>query len=169
MAPIIAKDTRGGFTPPPEGLHQGVCVDVIDLGIQQNQWGELHQVELRWELEVQNEETERPHLCVKRYRLSLHEKATLRHHLEAWRGRKFNAEELAGFDLEKLIGVNCQVQIVHTLRNDGSVFGTVQAIVPLGRGMTKLRPSSEYTRVKDRPQPSGNGGTATTGDDAIPF
>ena len=35
-----------------------------------------------------------PFLVWKRYTLSLGDKATLRAHLEAWRGRKFTADEL---------------------------------------------------------------------------
>jgi len=31
---IIAKDNRKEFTPAPEGLHQAVCVDVVDLARQ---------------------------------------------------------------------------------------------------------------------------------------
>src|SRR5262245_48984112 len=97
---IIAKDTRKELQPAPEGLHQAVCVDVVDRGVQATPWGEKQQVELRWEIEEQNPDTEKPFLLSKRYTCSLSEKATLRAHLESWRGRKFTSEELQGFDLE---------------------------------------------------------------------
>jgi hypothetical protein len=48
---IIARDNRKEFTPAPEGLHQGVCVDVVDLGLVAGIYGEKHKVELRWQLE----------------------------------------------------------------------------------------------------------------------
>lgn len=148
--PIIARDNRKDFTPAPEGLHQAVCCDVVDIGLVKNQWGEQHKVELRWQLEVINPENHKPFMIVRRYTLSLNEKATLRQHLEAWRSRKFTAEELDGFDLETVIGANCQVQVVHTIGEDGRKWGNLQAIVPLGRGQTKMRVTDDYVRAKDR-------------------
>ena len=169
--PILAKDTRREFTPAPEGLHQGVCIDVVDLGLVKTQWGEKHQVEIRWQLvDLTDDTTGLPVLVLKRYTLSLNEKAKLRHHLEAWRGRKFTAEELDGFDLEKLLGVNCQIQVVHDLADDGRVWANVSAVVPLGKGMTKIRPSETYIRVADRDKkPMSGNGAAPVGDDEAPF
>ena len=94
--PIMVRDNRA-FTPTPEGLHQAVCVDVVDLGLVDGPWGAKPTVELRWELDLANEETGRPFLVSKRYTLSLNEKATLRQHLQAWRGRAFTPPELEGF------------------------------------------------------------------------
>jgi hypothetical protein len=169
---IIAKDNRKEFTPAPEGLHQAVCVDVIDLGLQQTPWGEKHKVDVRWELEVTGDNG-RPMIVSKRYTLSLNEKATLRQHLEAWRGRKFKPEELEGFDLEKLLGVNGQLQIVHNIADDGRIFANVQAIVPLGKGMTKMRPSDDYVRMVDRAAASNGSDevhhAGDADDAAVPF
>jgi hypothetical protein len=166
--PIIARDNRKDFTPAPEGLHQAVCCDVIDLGICETNWGDKHQVEIRWQLEVTNEENGKPFMVLKRYTLSLHEKAALRQHLEAWRSRKFTAEELEGFDLEKLVGVNCQIQVVHNVSDDGRRYGNVQAIVPLGRGMTKMR-VRDYVRVVDREDAKHDGGVVEEAEEEVPF
>lgn len=168
---IIVSYTKGDFTPAPEGLHQAVCVDVVDQGMKQTQWGDKHKVQLRWQLDQADEKTGRPFLVMASYTLSLHKKAMLRQHLEAWRGRKFTEEELQGFDLEKLIGVNCQVQIVHNLGDEGQVYANVQAVVPLGKGMTQMRPSADYVRVCDREQ-KADGGVQRLGDqviDSTPF
>src|SRR5262245_18905145 len=114
--PLYARDTQKNFTPAPEGLHHAVCVDVIDVGLQDTPWGPKMKVALRWELDLPNpDRNNRPYLVTQRYSLSLNEKATLRRLLEAWRGRRFTEAELAGFDLEALLGVNCQLQIVHNL------------------------------------------------------
>ena len=168
--PIMARDNRKEFTPAPEGLHQAVCVDVVDLGLQSTPWGEKQKVELRWQLDHLNPETSRRHMVTKRYTLSLNEKAILRQHLEAWRGKRFTPDELAGFDLEKLIGVNCQVQVVHELSDQGRIWSNVQAIVPLGKGMTKMR-GEEYVRMIDR-QATQNGGSQSeepAADETVPF
>lgn len=167
---ILAKDTRKEFTPAPEGLHQAVCVDVVDLGMQDGQWGPKPKVRIVWQLDQANAETGKRFTVSQQYTLSLNEKATLRHHLEAWRGKKFSPQELQGFDLEKLLGVNGQVQVVHALSDDGRIWANVQAIVPLGKGMTKMR-GEEYMRVKDRTNkpddPAGNGGKPAEED--VPF
>ena len=165
--PILAKDNRREFNPAPEGLHQAVCIDVIDLGLVKSQWGEKHQVEIRWQLETLDDQTGLPFMVLRRYTLSLNEKAKLRHHLEAWRGRKFTSAELEGFDLEKLLGVNCQIQIVHDIADDGRTWANVSAVVPLGKGMVKIVPSDTYVRVVDRNQ-TGNGATAPAADE-VPF
>jgi hypothetical protein len=167
---IIAKDTRKEFTPAPEGLHQAVCVDVVDLGLVEGPWGAKPKVRIVWQLDQTNPETGKRFVVSQQYTLSLNEKATLRHHLEAWRGRKFSAQELQGFDLEKLLGVNGQVQVVHALSDDGRIWANVQAIVPLGKGMTKMR-AEDYTRLKDRLEapPPGAPGTKATDSDEVPF
>jgi hypothetical protein len=93
----------------------------------------------------------------------------LRPMLEAWRGRKFTPQELEGFDLERLLGVSCQLQLVHVLTDRGGLFANVQAVVPLGRGMTKLRPSEDYVRVCHRDAAPMNGTGAKDDADAVPF
>lgn len=150
MVPIIASDNQKEFTPAPEGLHQAVCIDVVDNGLVETQWGKLHKITIVWEIEEIDSETKKPFQVRNRYTLSLNEKANLRKHLEAWRGRQFTKDQLKGFDVENLVGVNCQLQIIHNIRNDGKVFANVQAIVPLGKGMQTLRPSPDYVRAKDR-------------------
>lgn len=163
---LIVKDNRKEFTPAPEGLHQAVCIDVVDLGLQETQWGPKEKVRIMWALDAVDETTGKAFLVGQMYTLSLSEKATLRHHLEAWRGRKFTQDELQGFDLEKLIGVNCQVQVVHNLADGGRIFGNVQAIVPLGKGMVKMHGPETYVRVKDRDrQPV----TEEASDEHVPF
>jgi hypothetical protein len=55
------------------------------------------------------------------------------------------------------------------LTDRGGLFANVQAVVPLGRGMTKLRPSEGYVRVCDRQAASTNGTGAQDDADAVPF
>ena len=156
---IIIKEPERKYTPAPEGLHQAVCCDVVDLGIVATPWGDKHQVELRWEIEAINPDTGGPHLVRQRYTASLGEKAKLRQALEPWRGRKFTPQELAGFDLEKLIGVNCQLQVVHNLSDDGRTWANVQAVIAHNHKLPKIVVSADYVRQKDRPkdQQIGNG------------
>ena len=168
--PIIARAPDSKFTPAPEGLHQAVCVDVHDMGLQKTQWGEKQKVLLVWQIEEVNEETGKRFDVRNFYTLSLSEKAYLRRDLECWRGRKFTEEELQGFDLEKLLGVNCQLQIVHNLSDEGKTYANVQAIVPFSAKFGPKMQPADYVRLKDRAKQHGNEpAKATVVDDDIPF
>ena len=136
------------YTTTPEGLHLCVCCDVVDQGMQSTPWGDKHQVQIRWQSNQADPETGKPFLIVNSYTASLDQRANLRQHLEAWRGKKFSREELDGFDLEVLIGVPCQIQVNHKETTRGTIFPDVQAIVPAPAG-TVLE-IVEYERVKDR-------------------
>lgn len=112
----------------------------------------------------------RPFTVRKIYTASLHEKSNLHKDLKAWRGRPFTAEELAGFDLEKVLGAPCQVLVQHT-EKDGSVWANVAAVMKAAPG-PRLAPSGCYTRIKDRvaePQPARTDGAAPPEVDPIPF
>lgn len=176
--PILSKDNQKEWEPAPEGLHQAVCIDVVDRGIQETPFGLKHQVQIRWMLgemmdtfdipQILCDKETKPFLVMQTYTNSLNEKARLRQHLDAWRGRKFTAEELKdGFDLERLIGANCQIQVVHNLSDGGRTYANVQAIVPLGRGMAQLSGDPTYVRDQDRQRDSRS--EPPHNDDDLPF
>lgn len=166
--PIYARKKNTTFTPAPEGLHPAVCVDVIDLGEQPTAWGPKEKIEIRWQLDEVNPETQRPFEVRSRFTNSLHEKAILRQTLETWRNKKFTAQELQGFDLEALIGVGCQIQIVHAPGDEGRVWANVQAVVPFPKGMVKLKPR-DYVREVDRNPSQESTGTVEEDDEKVPF
>lgn len=147
---IYSKRPKTEFTPAPEGLHAAVCCDVIDHGILHTQFGDIPTVEIRWQLEERDEEHDRPFMVSKRFRNSLHEKAKLCMYLESWRGRKFTEEEAENFDIEKLLGVNGQVQVIREIKSGGKTYSNVQAVVPPAKNSPKLRVSEDYVRVCDR-------------------
>ncbi len=148
---IMATDTGGGgdFSPMPSGNHLAICNMVIDLGkqrINSQQFGESvkHQVYLRWETpheqftwtDKDGNERTGPMRIGKTYTLSLHENATLRAHLENWRGKAFTEDERKGFDIAKLIGVPCMVNVIHEDRN-GKTYANVTGIGAFPKGMEK--------------------------------
>jgi len=150
--PIIAKNSGGDFTPAPEGLWPGVCVDVVDKGMVDAKppYKPRHMIQIRWVLDAEPKlPSGQPHMAVRSFGLSLGEKSHLRPLLEAWRGKKFTKEELEGFDIEKLIGVNCQVQVIHN-EYKGKVYGNVQAVVPAARGVAKMAVPADYIRQEER-------------------
>ena len=149
---IIATDTSTRYDPPPEDTYPAVCVDVVDLGEIESQYaGETrlrHVVKLIWQIDYLREDGLRYELS-RRFTLSLHEKAALRGFLERWRGKRFTAEELKGFDLERILGVNGQLQVLHNTSIDGKVWANVETVTPIIRGQEKLAPTN-YIRAQDR-------------------
>lgn len=146
--PLMAKDTGGSdFTPVPAGTHLAICNMVVDLGLQETQGpfaSVKHQAFLRWELpheridwtDKEGQKHSGPMSIGKTYTLSLSEKANLRKDLEVWRGKAFTAEELAGFDLFKLLGVGCQVTVVHEERG-GKTYANVKGMAGWPKGVPK--------------------------------
>lgn len=145
---FVVKETGGDFKPAPAGLHQGVCVDIVDLGVMKTQFGESQKIRVVWQIEEVDDDTQKPFIVSNMYTPSLNEKATLRKHLESWRSKPFSSEELKGFDLEKLLGANCQLQVIHNQR-DQKTYANIAAIVPPAKGSQKLV-VRDYIRVKDR-------------------
>ena len=149
--PIIARDSGRQFEPAPEGVHVGICVDVIDKGLQPTPWGEKKKVEIRWQIDELMEDGER-FLVVRWFTNSLNERAALRQLLETWRGKHYTDEEAkAGVDLERLIGQPALLTIVHTERDNGGVFANVKAAMQLPKGTSPIK-ALNYVRVQDRQQ-----------------
>jgi hypothetical protein len=154
---FIVRRTQGDFNTAPEGLHNAVCVDMVDLGVKKTPWGDKHKCRLWWQLEVRDDEGRR-HTVFKDYTVSLDQKANLTKDLEAWRGRQFTEQELDGFDVETVIGAPCQLQVSHNLGSNGNTYANVMTVVPVGKGMTKIRPE-DWTRIQDREAAPTNGRT----------
>ena len=168
MALIVKDDgsTGGDYMPVPEGTHQAQCNMVVDLGLQETNFqGKIankRQCYIRWELPTERiEYTDRksgevvsgPMLIGKLYTLSLHEKATLRHDLEGWRGKAFTPTELtAGVDLFKLAGQPCQITVVHVIRNDRT-FANVTSVVGWPKGLKKPKATETGLLLYSRDEP----------------
>lgn len=141
---IIAREKGTAIEPITEGVHTAVCIMVIDLG---EQWSEAfqknsHRVMITWEITDETtviDGEEKPRVISREYTLSLSQKAVLRSHLEAWRGKKFTEQELDCFDMVNILGTNCQLQILH---NDKG-YANVAAVMSVPKNMPKAKPQSE--------------------------
>lgn len=149
MPVYVSGGNAKDFTPAPEGTHQGVCVDVVDLGEIETSFGAKHTVEIYWQIS-EDMDNGKPFLVRRRYTASLHEKANLRKDLEAWRGKAFTEAELERFDLEALIGANCLISVIHKQGSKGGTFANVASLAPLMKSLPKM-PARDYIRKKDRP------------------
>lgn len=142
-----ASDKGGGdFQLAPIGNHIGICVQVIDLGTQPDEWqGKpklLHKVRVGWELpqekaifdEARGEES---FMVSKEYTLSLSEKANLRHDIDSWRGIPFTEEELKEFPLKKLLGAPAMVNVVHATSAKKRQYVKVISVTRLPKSIKK--------------------------------
>lgn len=142
---------KASYTPPPAGLHPAVCVWVIDLGLQAGTFGTKPQLLLSWELPDCPDDQGKPHVISRRFTATLSKNGALRPVLASWRGRDFTAEEVAGFDMSKLVGVPCQVLIQHTTKDDGQVSATVQTVIKAAPGQPTLTANPALFYDQDRP------------------
>ena len=140
---IIATDEGGNFKLIEPGTYPARCYQMIYMGtIKENIMGkemEMKKVFLTWELptelEVFKEENgEQPHVVSKEFTLSMNEKANLRHSLQSWRGKNFTDEEAKSFDITKLIGAPCQLNLIHKATKVGKMRIEIAAITPLAKG-----------------------------------
>lgn len=148
--PILASEgARKEFHLLPADTYQAVCNDIWDIGFQKTVFNDeekiQHKIIIQWEVteKIPSGEYEGKRFAIsKRYTLSLHKKSTLRAHLEAWRGKAFTDEELKGFDIEKLIGVNCMVSVIHN-ESGANTYANVSGVSKLMKGLTPIKPENE--------------------------
>lgn len=147
---LIAQATQSNFKQVPPGMYMAICFRVIDLGTQKTQWQGKEKwsrkVMLQWELHGEDDTGEpltndegHPLSVSKRYTLSLGENAQLRQDLKSWRGRDFTQEELNGFDISKLLGVACMVNVAHDVK-DGNTYTNVASVTPVPRALKDTVP-----------------------------
>jgi len=145
---LTATDKGGTeFAITPENTYIGRCYKILDMGTQTStgMFGtkEQHKVMISWELFGEDDngnpiimEDGRPFSVTQWYTVSLHEKSKLRADLEAWRGKKFTEDELAGFDLSKVLGQYCMIQVVH---DESGKYANVNSIMAY-KGKDKPEP-----------------------------
>ena len=146
---IIAKSTGEAIERLEDGVYTAICVGLVDVG---EQFSEMYnkssrQVRIIWQIcgeTYKNSEGEEiPRSYSKQYTLSLGDRSKLRKDLEAWRGKAFTEEELAGFDLTNILNIPCQLQLMNKTRND-KTYTDIVAIMALPKGMQVEKLSSTY-------------------------
>ena len=143
---IIATNKGGGnnIEPIPTGNYPARCYSMIHIGtVEENILGTikiLNKVRITWELPTElkvfkEENGEQPIVISKEFTLSMHEKSTLRNYLKNWRGKDFTEEEANAFDITKLIGVPCMLNITHKKSKDGQrTYAEIGSISTMPKG-----------------------------------
>jgi hypothetical protein len=156
MAIILKLASEGReFIIAPPGNHLARLFSIIDLGTQLTEWEgkekPQHKLLFRFELHGKDNdgnymitETGEPLTINKKYTKSFFETATLRQHLEAWRGRSFTEVELEGFDLVKVLDNFCMLTITQDTNKSGKRYAQIKNV------------SSVPYEIKERGFPKGH-------------
>ena len=202
MTSIIASSNETPRFPSVSvGVHKARCIKVIDLGTQKNDYqGQIswkRTVLILWETPEELDGEGKPMTISKFYNLSLHEKSKLSQDLVSWRGRPFTETEIKSFDISKLAGVACMLNVIE--KNGKSVISSVMPLAKNDKVVEQVLPTvifslqdfqngkketfnqlSEGIRnmilrsreLQDMNQDLGdgnNGSDLNVGDEAIPF
>lgn len=134
----LPKNEGGNFELTPDGTFVSRCYRFIDLGSHDQSFngeskGLKRLIMIGFELPTELMSDGRPFSIHKRYTWSMHEKATLRKDLEAWRGAKFTDGDFGpgGFDVRNLLGKPCTLSIVHSQSGEN----TYANISSIGKAM----------------------------------
>ena len=145
---LIASAPKKVFVPCPDGRHQAVCVDLVDMGIDPV-YGKPR-LRLVFQIAEADATTGRRYDVALFCNNSLHEKANLRRWLTSWFGRPLLQAELEGFELETLIGRNAIVTVIPSTKANGDPSALIAALQPCPPDRPRLVPV-DYTRAQDRP------------------
>lgn len=130
----------------PAGNYVARCFQMIEIGtVQEIINGRsviAKKVRIGWELPTElrvfdEAKGEQPLMVSKEYTLSMNEKSNLRKDLRAWRGKDFTADEAKGFDITRLIGAPCMLNVIHkqAVTDPSRVYEQIAGITPLPRGI----------------------------------
>lgn len=159
----LVATNKGGKDFPicPAGAHVARCYMVVDLGTQPA-WGmekdPKDKVRIGFEIPDEKavfieEKGEEPFTLSKKYTKSTHEKSGLRKDLESWRGKPFTEAEINAFDISKILGVACMINVVHEKNKEGTkTYAKIAAIMPLPKG-TKCAPPVNAPLLFDMDKP----------------
>ena len=166
---VLVKETSG-YEIPPEGIHQAVCVDIINLGEVETKFGTKPQVAVVFQLECEGgyRRTDGQRFEIRRmFNPTLTGSSTLKKFLEQWRGKSFDKAELEGFQLAKLHKKNAQIQVIHKEGEKG-MYANIVSIQPHNLKLgSVIVPENYVRRIKKEdaqapPVPAPD-------DDEIPF
>lgn len=135
----MVKDNGADFKRPEAGWHVAICTHLVDLGIQDGQFGQKKQCALVFELDEKREDG-KSFQVAKTYNESLNIKSNLRHDLENWRGQKFTPEEIAGFDLEKIVNAPAYLNLMDDVKGE-KTYTKIVSIGKLPKGMLPIKPT----------------------------
>lgn len=142
--PITAQNSGKTFELVPAGNHIARCFQMIEIGTLRSEYQgkvkNLYKVRISWELPNEKKVFDeakgpQPFSISKEYTLALGDTANLRKDLESWRGKAFNDDEVKAFDITKLLGVPCMLNVIHKKsQTSGNQYSMISGITPMPKG-----------------------------------
>lgn len=142
--PIIAENKGTDFVLCPQGNHLAICYGMVEIGTVKEETGlyagkESKKVRITWETPHEAHDFGKglePFSISKEFTLSFNEKATLRKMLESWRGKAFTEAEAQAFDITRLLGKPCMINVIHkTSKSSGNTYAEITAISSVPKGL----------------------------------
>ncbi len=179
-----AKTTQ--YEPPTADIHDAVCCEFIDLGMQKSPYNgeEKHQGVFVFQVAERNEPDAVGKSGRKQVRLWFNMTfgneaypSKIRKILGSWLGQPLSQVQLRSFQIETLVGKPCRLVVSHGTGREGRTVAKVDNVLPPGETELSLEdysPSAERVEKTD-PSPPSEQQTAAIGDppvsseDDIPF
>ncbi len=146
--------TGENYEKPSEGVQQGVCANVIDLGIVPGFEGKpTHKIDIVFQVQECGKDGKRLQVQ-QRFSLSMNEKSNLRKFIESWRGRKFEAGEAGKFDIMSMVGANALLTIAYSKPSpkDGKIWANIVSVSALLKNMPEIKVEGYVRREKKAEQ-----------------
>lgn len=141
---LPASNGGGDFKRAPAGSHIAICNLVADCGLQPGSQAfpsPRRKLYIRFEIPAERIEYEKDGAKVEGpltigsfYTASMNEKATLRKHLEGWRGRAFTDSEAEAFDVAAIVGKTCMLSVIET-EHGGKTYSNIASIGAMPKGV----------------------------------
>ncbi len=140
---IIAENKGRDFVLIPAGNHIARCYGMVQIGTVNEESGiyagkEIHKVRISWETPHEAHDFGKgmqPFAIHKEFTLSMNEKATLRKMLESWRGKAFTEVEAEKFDITRLLGKPCMINVIHKTSGRGGTYADISSLATLPKGL----------------------------------
>jgi len=155
---LTAPEPESNYSPCPEGNHIARCFQIIDLGTRNITTGNFPGLkrevqflfETPYETSVFDESKgQQPYYVRLKHTLYMTEKSNLRKMIQSWLGKKFTEEEAKYFNIFSLIGMTCQVNVVHSQKGT-KTYANIVSVTPMAKGMNcpdAINPLLCYTPV----------------------
>jgi len=143
--PYVITSKETDRERPSSMLLNAVCTGFLPMGLEENfnKNGYVRKLVLTFETEEKMKEGEyagKPFFFSQKYTESLHEKSNLRRDLESWRGKSLSEVEVAGFDIEKVVGVPCTLALVENTKG-GNTYLNIGNILSIQSGARVVQAS----------------------------
>jgi hypothetical protein len=141
---------RGNYQPHPQGAYNARCVDVVDLGKVETQFGVKPMLKLVFITDCDEpREDGKSWLVSRRFAATIHKKSSLGGFLTTWRGRPFTRDEVNGFDPENLVGLPAYISVSHK-EKDGETYDSLDSAMRIPNGAKAPAVPKDYVRWQDR-------------------